>query len=842
MNEQADRDDRQPEDASAISPLPGEAGIPNVAERQRLSISKKGLLAVSLLLLSLVVVAAFTIQRFASSGKKPEDEASKLVSNRPAATSTEPRRLEVPLPAAAASTPAANPRIPAIVPTAEEMAEPIGVRRTGAGAPAGGNSKVVPPEDAPVLLVSTRPGVLVGGTGSTVRGNEAAPTAPAEAPASDPRDPIANTARNLQAYQRQLQGLMETLTRTTAAATGQATGQAPTGALLGGPPGAGTPLAAPQSPGAGLFGGQLQGSATPRVAASVLGNRSLTLPKGAAFTCALKTKVISAVSGLVGCQVQRNVYSDDGRVLLIERGSHLDGEYRIASVRPGTVRIPVLWTRIRTPLGVTVDIESPGTGKLGESGIDGGQPLGRAHRCSDAAVADRRLGQADHPEPSQRVERRHDRAAFDDGQHQQTRREGAGKHHQHPAADLPEPGRHRRHLRRARRGLLVGVRAGAGFSRHAGAHAMTAATDARLAQAVDDFFADPGPQWGGDSTSVVEFLRPLREQLDAEGVLEVCVNRPGELLVETVRGWRVVSAPDMTQERCLSLATAVATFCDQQVNQERPLLSATLPSGERIQFVIPPAVTRGTVSITVRKPSHLIKRLEDFERDGLFERTATVTRTASSELLPFEQELVSLKDAGRYAEFLRLAVRKHQTIVVSGKTGSGKTTFMKGLVEEVPKHERLITIQDTAELTLPNHPNVVHLFYSKDAQGTARVTAKSLLEACLRMKPDRIFLAEVRGDECFYFVRLAASGHPGSITSVHAGSCALALEQMSLMIRESGAGGGLRMDEIKWLLGVVIDVIVQFDRDERGRFISELFYEPRRQRLGRWDESQGERR
>jgi type IV secretion system protein VirB11 len=348
--------------------------------------------------------------------------------------------------------------------------------------------------------------------------------------------------------------------------------------------------------------------------------------------------------------------------------------------------------------------------------------------------------------------------------------------------------------------------------------------------------ADP---WCGDATSVIEFLRPLREQLDADGVLEVCVNRPGELLVETARGWRVVHAPAMTLERCLLLATAVATYGDQQITQERPLLSATLPSGERIQFVIPPAVTRGTVSITVRKPSHLIKRLDDFEREGLFERTATVTRTAASELLPFEQQLVSLKDAGRHAEFLRLAVRKHQTIVVSGKTGSGKTTFMKGLVEEVPKHERLITIQDTAELTLPNHPNVVHLYYSKDAQGTAKVTAKSLLEACLRMKPDRIFLAEVRGDECFYFVRLAASGHPGSITSVHAGSCALALEQMALMIRESGAGGGLRMNEIKWLLGVVVDVIVQFDRDERGRFISELFYEPRRQRLGRWDESVG---
>src|SRR5205085_5631871 len=122
---------------------------------------------------------------------------------------------------------------------------------------------------------------------------------------------------------------------------------------------------------AALFGGQLPVSATPRVAAAVLGNRSLILPKGTAFTCALTTKVVSAAAGLVGCQVQRNVFGDDGRVLLIERGSHLNGEYRIASVKPGTVRIPILWTRVRTPHGVIVDLDSPATGPLGESGIDG---------------------------------------------------------------------------------------------------------------------------------------------------------------------------------------------------------------------------------------------------------------------------------------------------------------------------------------------------------------------------------------------------------------------------------------------------------------------------------------
>jgi type IV secretion system protein VirB10 len=360
-------------DTNTISPLPGEPGIPNVAARQRTAMSKKGLLAVALLIGSLVAVLAFTIQRVSASGKADEAD-TKLVRDKPTAATAEPRKLEMPPAPAASAAVAAAPRIPALAPTADEMAEPIGVRRTGAGAAASGGPKLVPPEDAPVLLVSTRPGALATLTGAApARGNAAAPSGDVDTAAEQgmPTDPIAATARNLQGYQRQLQGLLDNLTKTAALATGQATGTMPSGALLGGPPMAGPAPGGVPAAGASLFGGQLQGSSAPSVAASMLGNRSLTLPKGTAFTCALKTKVISATSGLVGCQVQRNVFSDDGRVLLIERGSHLDGEYRIASVRPGTVRIPVLWTRIRTPLGVTVDIDSPGTGQLGESGIEG---------------------------------------------------------------------------------------------------------------------------------------------------------------------------------------------------------------------------------------------------------------------------------------------------------------------------------------------------------------------------------------------------------------------------------------------------------------------------------------
>ena len=349
-------------ESTTIDPLPGEPGIPNVAERARPSMSKKGLLAVALLILSLVAVSALSIQRFAASGKRPE--ADKRLGDQPTAAAGEPRRLDMTLPVAAA------PRIPALVPTPEERAEPIGVYRTGSGAPAPAGAKAISPEDAPVVLVSTRPGARALAGGPTRVGDADRLTPTSDGP--DPNDPLVQSKHNLDAYQRQLQGLLESLTRTTVAATGDPGGLSSLGGTSNGSPSiGGTPTGSPSSQPSGLFGGQLQGSATPRVAASLLGDRSLTLPKGTAFTCALKTKIVSAVSGFVGCQVQRNVFSDDGRVLLIERGSHLDGEYRIASVRPGTVRIPVLWTRIRTPNGVTVDIDSPGTGPLGESGVDG---------------------------------------------------------------------------------------------------------------------------------------------------------------------------------------------------------------------------------------------------------------------------------------------------------------------------------------------------------------------------------------------------------------------------------------------------------------------------------------
>jgi type IV secretion system protein VirB11 len=152
------------------------------------------------------------------------------------------------------------------------------------------------------------------------------------------------------------------------------------------------------------------------------------------------------------------------------------------------------------------------------------------------------------------------------------------------------------------------------------------------------------------------------------------------------------------------------------------------------------------------------------------------------------------------------------------------------LIREIPDHERLVTIEDAKELVMDRHPNHVRLFYSKDDQGVARVTPKQLLEACLRMKPDRILLAELRSEEAFDYLRNVNSGHPGSITSVHATSAELAFEQLVLLVKQNQGGRELARGDIKSLLYLLIDVVIQFGVERHERFIKEIWYEPGRKR------------
>jgi type IV secretion system protein VirB11 len=326
-------------------------------------------------------------------------------------------------------------------------------------------------------------------------------------------------------------------------------------------------------------------------------------------------------------------------------------------------------------------------------------------------------------------------------------------------------------------------------------------------------------------SAVETYLTPLRRLLDGQ-VTEVVVNQPGEAWTEGREGWIRHDMPELTFDHLRMLAKLIATSTQQTISENAPVVSAALPSGERVQAIIPPAVRSGTVSLTIRKPSQLRLTLDDYERNGAFAEVA-VTADAHGAV---EKELLDLLGAHRIRDFLELAVRSKQNIVISGATGSGKTTIMKTLVDLIPAGERLITIEDTPELEIYNQPNHVRLFYSKDGQGVSKATPKLLLESCLRMKPDRILLAELRSDEAFYFMRNVNSGHPGSITSVHATSPRLAIEQLMLLVKESAGGAQLSREDIKQLLFMLVDIVVQFSVVDGRRRVTGIYYEPHRKR------------
>jgi len=329
---------------------------------------------------------------------------------------------------------------------------------------------------------------------------------------------------------------------------------------------------------------------------------------------------------------------------------------------------------------------------------------------------------------------------------------------------------------------------------------------------------------GADTSALEQWLTGLKPLLARPEVTELCINRPGEAFIETTAGWLREPLEFADFEWCRRFAKLVANATHQRIDEQSPLLSASLPSGERVQIAMPPASAPHTVAITIRRPAEQVWSIDELAARGIFR----ATRCSGEALDAAERELLALLQAREYVGFMRLAVRSRRNILVSGPTGSGKTTWTKALIREIPCGERLVTIEDAQELVLDRHPNHVRLFYSKDGQGTARVTPRQLLEACLRMKPDRILLAELRSDEAFDYLRNVNSGHPGSVTSVHAASAELAFEQLVLLVKQSRGGQDLSRADIRRLLYLLVDVVIQFAVEGHQRFVKEIWYDPAR--------------
>jgi type IV secretion system protein VirB11 len=317
------------------------------------------------------------------------------------------------------------------------------------------------------------------------------------------------------------------------------------------------------------------------------------------------------------------------------------------------------------------------------------------------------------------------------------------------------------------------------------------------------------------------YLAPFAAMLERADVTDIFVNAPGEMWVETVGGGlEHHHAPRLDDTALWRLARQIASLSHQGISREHPLLSATLPGGERVQIVAPPA-TRGPLVMAVRKHVLADLTLDDYDQGGAFQG---VDAHAASDAEQVDAGLRALLDAGRTGEFLRQAVKARKNIVVSGGTSTGKTTFLNALLKEIPAQERLILVEDAPEIRLA-HANAVGLVAVRGDQGEARVTAEDLVQASMRLRPDRIILGELRGREAASYLRAVNSGHPGSITTLHADSPRGAVDQLTLMVLQAGLNLG-RVDIAEYVRGVV-DVFVQLSRRDGRRVVSQVVFTDR---------------
>lgn len=329
-------------------------------------------------------------------------------------------------------------------------------------------------------------------------------------------------------------------------------------------------------------------------------------------------------------------------------------------------------------------------------------------------------------------------------------------------------------------------------------------------------------------------LAPLAHFLDDPAVTEIAINKPGEVWIGS-QGKRYMEAhalPEMKYALLASLAELTANYTKQDSDEKKkPLLSATIPidlregipdserGGYRIQVVKPPAVAEGTVAICIRKPTLLELKLSDYTKQGAFN---DVNNRMKSEVAQDDQ-LAEFYREKRWPEFLSAAVKSHKNIVISAGTNTGKTTALNALLQEIPPEERIVTIEDSREVR-PYQRNCLHLLYSRGAKGETDVTPIDLLEAMLRLTPDRPIAGELRGAEAYSFLELINSGHSGSITTIHSDSPTLMFKRLAQMVMRFGAH--MSQDQIEEYARSLINVVVQLKRGSDGqRYISEIYYD-----------------
>lgn len=312
------------------------------------------------------------------------------------------------------------------------------------------------------------------------------------------------------------------------------------------------------------------------------------------------------------------------------------------------------------------------------------------------------------------------------------------------------------------------------------------------------------------------YLEPISAFLAAPGVTEIVVNKPGEIGVEASGKWEFYDVPEMTFDRLDQMGILACFASGNEFDGEHPIGLATLPDGQRFTICRPSATSPGVMSVTIRVPSRNTRTISDSDFAGLLEVANTGTENANA----ISDRLQHSYRTGQWEDFFRLAVKSGKTILATGVTGSGKTTFLKRLLQEIPLNERIVTIEDTAEFGVLPHRNRVSLFY-----GSSGITAEDAAKVSLRMRPDRVIMQELRGSEAFAFLRVMLAGHGGGQTTLHAGRGeAEAFEALATMVKTHPAGKEIPDEKLGPLLRRLVDIVAWCSRDEDGFHVPYVWF------------------
>ena len=319
------------------------------------------------------------------------------------------------------------------------------------------------------------------------------------------------------------------------------------------------------------------------------------------------------------------------------------------------------------------------------------------------------------------------------------------------------------------------------------------------------------------SKALEKHLEPLQKFLDTQNVTEICINKPQEVWVEKDSVFKHYQADELTIDFLGALAALVAEYNNKDF--PTPLIAGQLLNGERVQFVMSPACEQDTIVCSIRRHQMKDMALNDYEKQGAFKNIVGINRNMYTRV---DDQLMVFYNNGDIASFLRLAVEARKNIIISGGTGTGKTTFLNACLKFIPDSERLITVEDTREVSI-RQPNVVHLLFNEDDE---QITALKIFKTCLRLRPDRVFLSELRGHEAWSFLRATNSGHPGSLSTVHADTPQACFEQIIFMMQQAGSTSSDM--QIRNYVKSIINIVVQLKRDpnpDRFMYVSDIYFD-----------------